>query len=152
MKFGSFKLLAVGVISGFLIASGAASAVAAKKSTAPKIGECYLLTTSQLFSLNSGKKPVSCSNEHSAETYRVTKWPTNPDANSLTEVERRGTVEPLCQPEKVIGTDFSNWSYKIPTSAQWKAGARWIRCDAFSVSPEDPSVVITYKGKKLKTK
>lgn len=123
---------------------------AATKPKAPKVGECHALTIEQITALTSGKKPVLCSATHSTETYRVVTWREKKNLTKLLEVERRGLVEPLCQISKIEGSPLTTWSYKIPTTAQWKAGARWIRCDGYSLSLEDPTVVITFKGKQLR--
>ena len=151
MDFQARIFIIILLLTGSTIFPSPAFSTAAKP-TVPKVGECYLLSIAQIFNVNSVKKPLNCRETHSVETYKVAKWAGPEDLNKLDELQRRDPVSVLCQPEKIISTDFTTWSYKVPTPAQWKAGARWIRCDAFSVSPEDPGIVITYKGKKLKSK
>jgi len=140
------------LVLAFSAIIGAYPGVAATKPSQPKVGDCHLLTMVELWALNSSKKAVNCSKEHSAETYRVALWKGAKDPNRLFEVVRRPLLESLCQSWKIKSSQFTSWSYKLPTSVQWKAGARWIRCDAYSQLEGEPANIITYKGKKLNFK
>lgn len=127
-------------------------ALAAKPTPAPKVGNCYALTYTEVMATRSARKPVKCAKSHTVETYRVTRWPNSSDPNLLSEVERSGRMLSICLPWVGTSTTFTNWSYKIPTQAQWKAKNRMIRCDAYKVSEFDPQELIVLVGKKLDIK
>jgi hypothetical protein len=128
------------------------SALAAKPAPAPKVGNCYALTFTEVLARTSARKPVNCAKSHTVETYRVARWPNSSDPNLLSEVERSGRMLSICEPWVGTSATFTNWSYKIPTPAQWKAKNRTIRCDAYKVSELDPQELIVLVGKKLDIK
>ena len=130
----------------------APGALAAKPSPVPKVGDCYSLTYTEVLANRSARNPVNCAKSHTVETYRVVKWPKSADPNLLSEVERSGQMFSLCAPWVGVSVTFTNWSYKIPTPAQWKAKNRMIRCDAYKVSELDPQELIPLLGKKLDIK
>jgi hypothetical protein len=128
------------------------AALAAKHTPAPKVGNCYALTYTEVMATRSARKPVTCAKSHTVETYRVVRWPKSADPNLLSEVERAGQVAAICEPWVGTSTTFTNWSYKIPTAAQWKAKNRMVRCDAYKISELDPQELIVLVGKKLDIK
>lgn len=127
-------------------------ALAAKPAVAPKVGNCYALTYTEVMATRSARKPVKCAKSHTVETYRVARWPNSTDPNLLSEVERSGRMLSICEPWVGMSTTFTNWSYKIPTQAQWKVKNRMIRCDAYKVSELDPQELTPLRGKKLDIK
>jgi hypothetical protein len=130
----------------------APGALAAKPAPAPKVGDCYSLTYTEVLARTSTRKPVNCAKSHTVETYRVARWPNSSDPNLLSEVVRSGRMLSICEPWVGVSITFTNWSYKIPTPAQWKAKNRMIRCDAYKVSELDPQELIALVEKKLDIK
>lgn len=128
------------------------AAFAAAPASAPKVGNCYALTYTEVMAIRSSRKPVNCAKTHTVETYRVVRWPKASDPNLLSEVERSGQMISLCSPWVGVSNTFTNWSYKIPTPAQWKAKNRLIRCDAYATSEMNPEEILPLFGKKLDIK
>jgi hypothetical protein len=130
---------------------GYSSASGATKPITPKVGDCYLVPESEINSPFSSSAPINCSKKHNAETYKFAKWngPANP--STLSEVERRGIADQICKPTQVLDDFFNSWSYKIPSSTQWKSGNRFIRCDLVATVSDSETVTFkSWKGKKLK--
>jgi hypothetical protein len=141
------KALAILAILGgqFLAISPAQAA----KPVLPKVGDCHLLTISQISAPTSTRKKVGCARPHTTETYRVANWkgPANPA--SLTEVRRRVLAEQICMPWSKESNFFTNWSYKVPTSTEWRSGLRTIRCDAYVVDADNLGVAQRFTGSRL---
>lgn len=139
-------LVALWVLNGHFHVIPAAQAA---KLTSPKVGDCYSMALSEISAPSSTRKKVACSAPHTTETYRVTRWngPANP-AN-LSEVRRKVFAEQICLPWNKESNFFTEWSYKVPTSAQWRSGLRTIRCDAYVINPGTPSVAQSFTGARL---
>jgi hypothetical protein len=141
------KALAIfAILSGQFLAISPAQAA---KPVLPKVGDCYSLSLLGINAPTSNSKKVACSQPHTVETYRVTKWrgPANPA--TLSEVRRRVLAEQICMPWGKESTFFTNWSYKVPTSAQWRSGLRVIRCDAYKLSNDGIGVVERFTGSRI---
>lgn len=116
----------------------------------PKIGDCYMLTPTEVNTITSTKPAISCSKNHNAETFRVFKWKKSGNPSSINELERRAYVEAICKPSEKFDDFLNSWSYKIPNASQWKTGARFVRCDLNASSSESETVTFqSWKGKKL---
>ncbi|WP_432983830.1 septum formation family protein [Dactylosporangium sp. CA-233914] len=118
--------------------------LAAPKIPSPPVGQCYTTTvdyfatdTTTLFSF----KPVdSCSTSHASETFWVGDLPssaatgtTPPKGAALKD----GWATCNTEAEKFLGGDFHDGRLEllvlIPSSTQWSAGARYLRCDLAEV-------------------
>lgn len=139
-------LMVIGLLGGQLTVISPAQAA---KPIAPKVGDCYVMTISQISASTSTRKKVACTTPHTAETYRVAKWkgPANPA--TLSEVRRRVLAEQICMPWRKESNFFTNWSYKVPTSAQWRSGLRTIRCDAYVINADNSGVAQSFTGSRL---
>jgi len=141
------KALAIfAILSGQFLAISPAQAA---KPVLPKVGDCYSLSLSGINAPTSNGKKVACSQPHTVETYRVTKWrgPANPA--TLSEVRRRVLAEQICMPWSNDSSFFTNWSYKIPSTTQWRSGLRVIRCDAYKLSNDGIGVVERFTGSRI---
>jgi hypothetical protein len=133
-------LLAVALPALFLVApTQASSERAAKKPVRPKVGQCRTTTFNQGFANADPRKPVPCSKPHRMKTFAVVSVPKK---ISLTKKKDRQTLSTFiiatCQPRflKALGgsyalrdqTSYTWWSF-LPTKAEQKKGARWLRCD-----------------------
>jgi len=134
-------MLLRGIVSSIVLAAAllpgvSEPATAATVPPAPKVGACYAYTFKQSAAASSPTKPVSCKGRHTAVTFfvgKVTGTPArskSPTAAAVVAQEERG-----CQLRwvslmgaKVIMTR-AQFAFYTPTPAQWKAGARWFRCD-----------------------
>jgi hypothetical protein len=124
------------VLTAALLPAASAPATAATKPPPPKVGACYNYTNKQSAAASSPTRAVSCAGRHTAVTYfvgTVTGTParsTSPTSAAVVAQEGRA-----CQLRWVslmgarIGMSRANFTYFTPTVAQWKAGARWFRCD-----------------------
>ena len=139
-------LTVIGLLWGQLMLISPAQAA---KTVAPKVGDCYSLPISELSAPTSTRKKVNCSAPHTAETYRIAKWkgPANPA--TLSEVRRRVLAEQICMPWSKESTFLTNWSYKVPTSAQWRSGLRTIRCDAYVIDADNSGIAQSFTGSRL---
>lgn len=124
------------LLTAALLPAASAPATAVTKPPPPKVGACYSYTFAQAAASSSPTRPVSCAGRHTAVTYfvgTVTGTPArskSPTAAAVVAQEARA-----CQLHwvslmgaKVVMTRAS-YSFFTPTAAQWKAGARWFRCD-----------------------
>ncbi len=128
-------LIAV-ALGGVLIPALGASPSSAAVPPAPAVGSCYNYTYDQSASAFSPTGKVDCATTHTAITYFVgtlkgaaatATWPT---ADAVTK--QAGAT---CQGIAAARYGARLWKtragvvFYVPTSAQWKAGARWYRCD-----------------------
>jgi hypothetical protein len=110
---------------------------------APIAGQCWNASTKQAFDWADweGTASVACSTSHTLYTYHVGKisdepassWASPTDPKSLsTEIQTK--ADDACSLSTVLphlkwNQQLINGYFFVPTEAQWKAGARWIRCD-----------------------
>jgi hypothetical protein len=139
-------LMVIGLLGGQLLVISPAQAA---RPIAPRVGDCYSLPNSELSAPTSTRKKVSCSAPHTAETYRVAQWRGQANPATLSEVRRRGLAEQICLPWSKESNFFTNWSYKVPTSAQWRSGLRTIRCDAYVINADNLGVAQSFTGSRL---
>jgi hypothetical protein len=145
-------LLSVGVMTL------GATAVNAVSAPAPKVGQCFNYTNSEISMENVPKKAaVSCSLTHNIEVYRVAKYTYKKSPYDISESDLWSLANKACQPWKgnVAKTKFNYWAFYTPTKSQWAKGERWIRCDAAIVTTNSSGDITAYtkwKGKKLDVK
>lgn len=121
----------------------------AAKPTLPRVGDCYSMTLAELLKPTSTRKKIACSAPHAAETYRVAQWPGPANPAILSEVNRRSIADAICLPWSQDSKVFTNWSYKVPSTSQWRSGLRTIRCDAYSVNNVNSKTAQVFIGKQL---
>lgn len=116
---------------------------------APKVGNCYNLTKSNVAVDYSDIAAINCLKTHSAETYRVVKLKA---PNLAVNFDLSQAIK-VCSPWKGNSKFFNYWAWYIPNPAQQKAGQNWIRCDAMITSYYDEETgdyeVTSWKGKRL---
>jgi hypothetical protein len=109
----------------------------------PVAGQCWNATTKQAYDWADWKGPstVPCTGSHTLYTYHVGKisgesgnsWATSGNADSLTDAIQT-KAEDACHlssllPKLKWNQQLVNPYFFVPTQTQWKAGARWVRCD-----------------------
>ena len=160
-----FKSAIALVSAGFLVAAAIPANAASAPNTAsalntasapkPKVGQCFNYTKTDMGKASPAKKAaVKCSKTHNIEVYRVARYNYAESPHSISDSDLWSIANEACQPWRgnVAKTKFNYWFFFVPTAAQWKAGQRWIRCDAaIAVIGTDGKVKSfkTWKGKKL---
>ena len=110
---------------------------AADKTSPPKLGSCYVLTTTDTAKKSNASAPVSCSEPHTSETFAIGTLPasTGKDYGSAGHGK---WIYPRCEKafEKFLGVDDLralrvqlSWAWFRPSERGWEKGARWYRCD-----------------------
>lgn len=110
---------------------------------APARGACYNLATSQLFDAHSSVGPVSCKGHHTTQTYLVTKLGAatigDPDAiNSAAIIDAadrkcvRALRAHLGANRTRLALSRFTYAWFVPQEADFKLGAKWLRCDVAS--------------------
>jgi hypothetical protein len=157
---GAFALLLVSlVLTGCSAVDGVVKQVggALAGSTMPKAGECWAESVSTITDYVewTGGRPVPCTTRHDSYTYRVHKlsgmylasW-----QKPGTDGELRSDVATDAWNTCLSGADgledffptLDDRDYRLyftdflPTLAQWKAGARWDRCDVSLITLGSP--------------
>lgn len=154
-----FKSAIALVSAGFLVATAIPASAASAPNTAsapkPKVGQCFNYTKADIGKASPAKKAaVKCSKTHNIEVYRVARYNYAQSPHSISDSDLWSIANEACQPWRgnVTKTKFNYWFYFVPTKAQWKAGQRWIRCDAAIAVIGSNGKVKSYKswkGKKL---
>ena len=154
-----FKSAVAIVSAGFLVAAAIPANAASAPNTAsapkPKVGQCFNYTKADIDKASPAKKAaVKCSKSHNIEVYRVARYTYSESPHAISESDLWSIANEACQPWRgnVAKTKFNYWLYFVPTPAQWKAGQRWIRCDAAIVVVDNAGKVKSFKkwkGKKL---
>lgn len=108
------------------------------KVTRPKVGQCRTTTYSQGFAVADPRKPVPCSQPHTMKTFAVVTIPKRISLKNVNGRKLNAFIVNACfsQFRKALGGSYSAraqsaysvWSF-LPTKAQRKKGARWVRCD-----------------------
>lgn len=124
---------------------GPAGARGASVPGRPKVGQCRTTTFAQGYGLNDTHRPVPCSKPHRLKTFAVASLPKGINALKASENTWGRQADAKCTRPfwKALGSSFSirdqsayTWSFFIPTRAQIRHGARWIRCDlSLQVTP-----------------
>ena len=141
--------IAIALVISVILANPA-SVQAAPKPIKPKVGNCFLLAPIEVPAPSVKKGALDCRKLHNVETYRVVTSPFKTDPNLQTPVDLFTRVTPICEAGLSGSKFFTNWSSKHPTPAEWKSGARWLRCDGLVITSESETVTYkSWKGKKL---
>lgn len=134
--------LALALVGALVLASPAASAAPAPAPSAqaapglPRVGTCHQLSRRQSQAFSDTKRAVPCSGRHNTRTVAVVRVPGRVDLADFTEVYR--AAGPACTRARarVLGSSVTRraltpylFNFFVPTPAQQRRGASWIRCD-----------------------
>jgi hypothetical protein len=121
------------IISGFTISIILLTTLTtpAMAASTPKVGDCFFISPEELDSSNPISSKISCNVTHNLETYFVGKLSGTIDPNTQSDSALLTRVKQSC---------LSNWrfpsssplnyfAFYVPTSAQWRNGTKWLRCD-----------------------
>jgi hypothetical protein len=122
-----------------------------ERTTPPVAGACRVLTPSDIQQPSNASAVVDCADAHTAETFAVGDFPDRLTAGAEPDDRLLGAfVHPLCQQrfERFIGADDSlvlratvTWAWFRASTAAWKSGAHWWRCDVVGGGEESPAFV-----------
>ena len=145
----TFGLLLM-LTSGIILQSVPSHAAAPWK---PKVGDCVNYQVADVFLPKAKGTPIKCSGLHNTEIYRISKFKSGQTLSSLSEIELSQIANTACSTWVGTSKFLNQWTFRVPTSAQWKTGARWIRCEALKTK-DDPDEngklqVVSFRGKKL---
>ena len=140
----SVGLLAVALtLAGCTLLPGSTSAATAAPSATPTAGQCWNATATQAYDWADwkGSTATSCTSSHTLYTYQVGKisgepgdsWAAPGNSDALTDVIQKKAGD-ACGISKLLphlkwNQQLINAYFFVPTEEQWKAGARWVRCD-----------------------
>ena len=127
------------LVSTSLLAGSVVLTVPAAQAVPPTVGGCYDYSIGEAAGLNNAAAPVSCKGGHTAETFYVGAFSDSMgDPNKASEGTRLSLTNKKCgvealntwlgMPDRTLPSRFAVFSY-WPTTAEWKAGERWFRCD-----------------------
>ena len=137
-------LLAVALtLAGCTLLPGSTSAATAAPSATPTKGQCWNATATQAYDWADwkGSTATACTSSHTLYTYQVGKisdepgdsWAAPGDNSALSD-EIQTKAGDACGisvllPHLKWNQQLINAYFFVPTEEQWKAGARWVRCD-----------------------
>jgi hypothetical protein len=129
-------ILALGLVAAACSAPGQRDSEA-DKLTPPKVGSCRDLSAGDLDEPSNADPAVSCTKDHTAETFSVGTLPE--DTGTSYDDKRHGSfVFDTCTQafRDHLGVDESlalrvqlSWAWFRPSERGWDRGARWFRCD-----------------------
>lgn len=126
------------VLGAIALISGVFSPAADAASSRPVVGQCRTTTFDQAFGASDTHAPVPCSELHRLKTFAVQDVPAGTDYVHVTDSQALTFARTICGPKflSALGGTYAerhltsyDWNYFVPTLAQRKAGARWMRCD-----------------------
>ncbi|CAN5605021.1 hypothetical protein BH11ACT8_BH11ACT8_32910 [soil metagenome] len=133
--------IVLALVSGLLVSStGAATSLSpagrAGSSARPEVGDCHDLTAEESPDLADPDPAVSCTQRHTSRTLVVLDVPRSTKMGNKEAISR--LVSKRCTPvwRSTLGGSVKtrylasySQSYFLPTKAQQRKGARWLRCD-----------------------
>lgn len=126
-----------------LLPSALSPAAPGSTSATPKVGQCWSATDSQADAWADwrGSSPVDCTASHVLYTFELGKisgvaaksWAVSSSSTALSD-EVQAKAEAACTTKKLLpdlkwNEQLVQEFFFVPSEAQWKAGARWVRCD-----------------------
>jgi hypothetical protein len=130
-------------LAGCTLLPGVKNAATPAPAAKPTVGQCWNATTKQASDWPDWEGPEStpCTSSHVLYTYQVGKisgetastWADSGDNTKLTD-EIQTKAEDACSitallPHQKWNQELISAYFFVPTEAQWKGGARWVRCD-----------------------
>lgn len=125
---------------------------------APELGVCRVLTPEDVAQASNATRTVTCTDEHTAQTYAVGEMPGEFDDAGYDNRELGAWAYNACSTEfeKFLGADESlvmrtvvSWAWFRPSENAWDDGARWYRCDVVGGGEQSKSYValpVTARG------
>lgn len=104
----------------------------------PELGACRDLTKDDVTKSSNATRTVDCSEEHTAETYKVGTLPEELHSADYESRELGAWAYETCSEAfaAFLGADEStvmrawvSWAWFRPSENAWEEGARWYRCD-----------------------
>ncbi len=137
------------LISSCILLSLTACGTPQKKLVLPKAKDCFDISKTELESRVPLSAKVDCLADHNAETYLIGTWANSQEPWKMSDAELHDYVASVCQPWSLPKDTLMNyWAFYVPTVSDWKAGARWIRCDAMNQYKDQNGNVVfdSWKG------
>jgi hypothetical protein len=109
----------------------------ADRTTAPKLGACYVLVPADTQKSSNATEPVPCGKPHTSETFAVGTLPES-TGKAYKSAGHGKWIYARCERafERFLGVDESlamrvqlSWAWFRPSARGWDKGARWYRCD-----------------------
>ncbi len=137
-------LPALGAVLAVLVLAGCADKVSstgkteADRVTTPELGTCHALDPQDVAKASDASKAVSCSGDHTAETFAIGTFPDRFASASYDDADLGRFIFDTCGKayRSFLGGDESetmrsllSWAWFRPTEQAWKEQARWYRCD-----------------------
>jgi hypothetical protein len=130
-------------LAGCSLLPGIPAIKASPSPATPIIGQCWNATTTEASDWTDWQGPAAtaCTSSHTLYTYQVGKisgetsssWADSGDSTQLspdvqTKADDACTISKLL-PHLKWNQQLIQQYFFVPTEAQWKSGARWVRCD-----------------------
>jgi hypothetical protein len=140
-----------GCTSSFISSGIKTQTVSAAEAATPKVGQCWATTKPypevSAWQSWDGSPAVKCTADHQFITMAVAKLPkelsvTFPEAGKPATAEMSSFTSTTCNDSEKVALPgdaallarISGWNSFLPTAAEWKSGARFVRCDIVGVS------------------
>jgi hypothetical protein len=108
---------------------------------APALGNCYPMTRTAAAAVTHEGPDVDCSEPHTSMTYHVGRFASGSDVSDA-DVAASGCTENLAEGvglgRKDLRSSILTYIWFEPSTEQWRAGARWYRCDVIAQVPGGP--------------
>jgi hypothetical protein len=141
------------LFSALTLGIGLQASPSAAAEPQPMIGACLSYRSADIFLPAAKATLVKCSGRHNVEIYRISKFKAGQNLPDLDLLSLSQVAQSFCLPWNGTSKFLNQWTFRVPTNAQWKTGARWIRCEALKIGeiPDENGQlpVISYRGKKL---
>ena len=130
-------------LAGCTLLPGLKTATTAERAAKPTAGQCWNARTTQAYDWADwkGTAATACTGSHTLYTYQVGKisdetadsWAAPGDNTKLSD-EVQTKADDACSISKLLphqkwNQQLINGYFFVPSEEQWKAGARWVRCD-----------------------
>jgi hypothetical protein len=137
----TLRMVAAAAIAATLLATPSSSAEEAPGAArlnyaVPEVGDCHRLALRQVAATSDPKPTVSCDSKHTLVTIAVKRLSGSVDWDDKLALQNkigvkceRGMRAALGRNDKLRSQTAYLWFWFIPTPAQIKQGAKWLRCD-----------------------
>jgi hypothetical protein len=118
-----------GIVISILLSTGLITPAMA--ASTPKVGDCFFISPEELDSANPISGKISCNFTHNLETYYVGKLSGTTDPNTQSDNALLARVKQSCLNNWRFpsSSPLNYFAFYVPTSAQWRNGTKWLRCD-----------------------
>ena len=127
--FWSMKKFALASV--LCLVAGNLTVTPAMAASTPKVGDCFFISPEELDSSNPISSKISCNFTHNLETYFVGKLSGTIDPNTQSDSALLTRVKQSCLNNWRFpsSSPLNYFAFYVPTSAQWRNGTKWLRCD-----------------------